>query len=344
MSKESVNPLKKFQRISENRIVAICIPIILGQILAVLISLTAICNGILYRHKINLPLAINIPHYFLLAIFYGLPYLFYKLYTSCCSNTPINSTSNPSDAGDFEEDYNGTTDNVNIQPVIIPSSRGRLMNTLLTRLGLYSLVGVIDVHANWAIVSAYAYTSVTSVQLLDCITIPTVVLLSYFFLYQRYKWNHYIAIILCLIGATGMVLTDYFIPSSSTDNVNANGTHDSLLNNTMTNQFFTPQQMVFGDFLVIIGAVAYAVSNVLQHYLIVKYGIIEFLCCVGVVASVITLIYTVIFEQLAVSSVLATITSVNVTEIIACFIGYASSMFLLYSLMPIVLARSSAVL
>ncbi|CAH8637626.1 unnamed protein product [Heterobilharzia americana] len=141
-----------------------------------------------------------------------------------------------------------------------------------------------------------------------------------------------------------MVLTDYFIPSTSFTVVNVTGMHDNLLNNTVTNQLFTPQEMVFGDFLVIIGGVAYAASNVLQQYLILKYGITEFLCCVGLVASVTTLVYTIIFEQQAVSIVFLSVGKANLGEVIGCFVGYALSMFLLYSLMPFVLARSSAVL
>ncbi|CAH8608135.1 unnamed protein product [Heterobilharzia americana] len=163
-----------------------------------------------------------------------------------------------------------------METVVIPNPRRHVFKVLLNRLSLYSIIGIIDVHANWSIVSAYAYTTVTSIQLLDCITIPTVVFLSYFFLYYRYTWNHYLAIILCLVGATGMVLTDYFIPSTSFTVVNVTRMHDNLLNNTVTNQLFTPQEMVFGDFLVIIGGVAYAASNVLQQYLILNMVLLNF--------------------------------------------------------------------
>ncbi|CAH8608150.1 unnamed protein product, partial [Heterobilharzia americana] len=56
MNEKTINPLEKIKHISQIQIRKICIPILLGQILAVLISLTAICNGILSQYKINLPL------------------------------------------------------------------------------------------------------------------------------------------------------------------------------------------------------------------------------------------------------------------------------------------------
>jgi hypothetical protein len=46
----------------------------------------------------------------------------------------------------------------------------------------YALLAVADVEANYFVVKAYSYTSITSVMLLDCFTIPCVMVLSYFFL------------------------------------------------------------------------------------------------------------------------------------------------------------------
>ncbi|KAK4475696.1 hypothetical protein MN116_000962 [Schistosoma mekongi] len=326
----------------------ICIPIILGQLLAILISLTAICNGVLVQFKINLPLAINFPHYFLLTLFYGIPYLCYNIYRKFHPKNNVIASAKDVFSHNVNE---GTMDGYCAvteigQTIISSSSRKKLIQTLLIRFSLYSLVGVIDVHANWSIVSAYAYTSVTSIQLLDCITIPTVVLSSYFFLFYRYTWNHYTAIILCLIGATGMVLTDYFLQASTIVFNNDNVTKTTLNQSATKTQPFTAEQMVFGDFLVIIGAISYGLSNVLQQYLILKYGIVEFLSCVGLVASIITLIYTALIEKQSISMLLlgTNDTFVNLDKITTCFIGYALSMFTLYSLMPVVLMRSSAVL
>ena len=46
----------------------------------------------------------------------------------------------------------------------------------------YVLAAFIDFEANFLVISAFNYTSFTSVALLDCFTIPSAMALSYFFL------------------------------------------------------------------------------------------------------------------------------------------------------------------
>ncbi|CAH8636387.1 unnamed protein product [Schistosoma margrebowiei] len=346
----------QIQKILPVQLKKTCIPIISGQLLSILIGLTAICNGLLSKYNINLPLAINFPHYFILFLFYGVPYLCFNLFKKLThsnnnnnnKNEPISNTLNYNinDRTITNHNSNPITDNEQI--IILPNSEKTFMQSLLVRFSFYSLVAIIDVHANWSIVTAYAYTSVTSIQSLDCITIPTVVLSSYFFLSYRYTWNHYIGIISCLIGTTGMILTDYFIQSSNQNIVHYGNTSEihlnQLYNSTINNQLFTAKQIIFGDFLVIIGAISYGLSNVLQQYLVLKYGIVEFLSCVGLTASIITLIYTISIEKHSISMVLSNVTSIDLTKVTSCFTGYALAMFLLYSLMPLILMRSSAIL
>ena len=51
---------------------------------------------------------------------------------------------------------------------------------------LYAAGAVIDVEANYCVTLAYKYTSITSIMLLDCFTIPCVMVLSKIFLRARY--------------------------------------------------------------------------------------------------------------------------------------------------------------
>jgi hypothetical protein len=51
-----------------------------------------------------------------------------------------------------------------------------------------SLLALADVEANYIIVLAYQYTSITSVTLLDCATIPFAMAFSHLALGTRYKW------------------------------------------------------------------------------------------------------------------------------------------------------------
>ncbi|XP_057551769.1 solute carrier family 35 member F2 isoform X4 [Hippopotamus amphibius kiboko] len=72
----------------------------------------------------------------------------------------------------------------------------------------YILLGLADVEANYLIVRAYQYTTLTSVQLLDCFGIPVLMALSWFILYARYRVVHFIAVAVCLLGVGTMVGAD----------------------------------------------------------------------------------------------------------------------------------------
>ncbi|EAW67096.1 solute carrier family 35, member F2, isoform CRA_b [Homo sapiens] len=72
----------------------------------------------------------------------------------------------------------------------------------------YILLGLADVEANYVIVRAYQYTTLTSVQLLDCFGIPVLMALSWFILHARYRVIHFIAVAVCLLGVGTMVGAD----------------------------------------------------------------------------------------------------------------------------------------
>ena len=58
------------------------------------------------------------------------------------------------------------------------------------------------------IVYAYQFTTLTSVQLLDCSTIPTVMLLSWLFLSVRYLISHIVGVCVCLVGIACLIWAD----------------------------------------------------------------------------------------------------------------------------------------
>lgn len=103
------------------------------------------------------------------------------------------------------------------------------------------MLGLVDVEANYAVVKAYQYTTITSVQvgvvrsdatrsyflycctrvsgaiferpssptqLLDCFVIPVLMLLSWWALKTRYRLVHYVAVCICLLGVGAMVGAD----------------------------------------------------------------------------------------------------------------------------------------
>ena len=184
---------------------------------------------------------------------------------------------------------------------------------------IYLIASLIDVEANYLIVKAYQYTNVTSVQLLDCLTIPTVFILSIFVFRIRYLCSHFIGVCLCIVGSIGLVLIDHFTKNSSVQ-----GSYP-----------------LFGDLLVVVGAICYGTSNVLQDYMVKKYDRIEYLGFLGIFSSVISGIQILIIERSAIASAFST-NSHNMFFWLS-MVGFALSMYLLYSLMPYVMQISSAV-
>ncbi|XP_071956257.1 solute carrier family 35 member F1-like [Antedon mediterranea] len=178
----------------------------------------------------------------------------------------------------------------------------------------YLLVALIDVEANYMVVKAYQYTTLTSVQLLDCISIPAVLLLSYVILKTKFFANHIIGIIVCLIGVPLMVWADLKTGRSHT-----NGS-DKLL----------------GDMLCIVGASLYGVSNVAEEYAVRFYSRTEFLGLIGLFGSFICGIQLIILEREEL------MTFAWNWQAILLLLGFAICLFSLYSLMPTVIRLSSA--
>ncbi|KAM7533351.1 hypothetical protein Aperf_G00000121877 [Anoplocephala perfoliata] len=277
------------------------LPLALGQFLSVIIAVTGITSNYLVNFGISLPLVQNLPHYVLLAIVFGI-FRWVRL-------------PSPSE-------------------VYSPSCSHRFLKFLRTRGWQYFIAGTIDVHANWAIVSAYAYTNLTSVQLLDCLSIPTAVVLSRFCLKTRYKWSHITGVLICLVGSGSMVAADYLAAKGAGTNSSASETENSQ--NTSL--------VLFGDFLIIIGAIGYGVSNVYEEYLVRKFGIIDYLIFASSTAVFWTAIYCSAVERTAIGDAIASHDPKNLPAIVGCLIGFALSMFVLYCVMPVALSKTNAVL
>ncbi|RLN98337.1 hypothetical protein BBJ28_00010759 [Nothophytophthora sp. Chile5] len=114
----------------------------------------------------------------------------------------------------------------------------------------YLLLALADVEGNFLVVCAYKYTSISSVMLLDCFTIPVVMLLSATFLRAKYTRSHYVAVLFCLAGISVLVISDVIRDRE-----------------TMLNGSFDGSAL-YGDLLCLLGSATYACSNVGQEYLI----------------------------------------------------------------------------
>ncbi|KAF5406084.1 Solute carrier family 35 member F2 [Paragonimus heterotremus] len=293
----------------------ICLSLLIGQSLALLLGASGVCAALLARVNISLPLAQNLPHYTLLAVIFGSVTI-----CRCCRQAYLSSSSA------------GISPERNSDPVAHGLGRFK-------RGALFILAGVVDIHAYWATLAAYAYTNVTSIQLLDCLSIPISMLLSFFLLSYRYLWTHYVGAVICIVGACVMVTADVLASNQypmDTYNLTINGV---IMDAT--------QAIVLGDMLAIIGAILYGVSSVLQEYIIQKERATTYLTWCMLVAAMISAIYCAALEHVQLTEIINSVTihGQRLPRIaIAYFAGYVASMFFLDTLMAFTITRVSAVL
>ncbi|KAJ1290386.1 hypothetical protein BS78_02G239100 [Paspalum vaginatum] len=172
----------------------------------------------------------------------------------------------------------------------------------------YLILGIVDVEANYIVVKAYQYTSLTSVMLLDCWSIPCAILLTWIFLKTKYGLRKFIGVGVCVAGIILVVFSDVHASDRASG----------------------PNPLK-GDLLVIGGSMLYAISNVTEEYFVKKSNRVEVMAMLGIFGAIISGIQISILERQELRS-----THWNAGAIIP-FIGFAVAMFLFYSTVPIIL-------
>ncbi|XP_048127005.1 solute carrier family 35 member F2-like isoform X2 [Rhodamnia argentea] len=169
-------------------------------------------------------------------------------------------------------------------------------------------------HSNFlmAVNKAYQYSSITSVTLLDCWTIPSVLVLTWVFLGTRYSLLQLFGAALCVLGLGLVLLSDA--------GVGGGGGSKPLL----------------GDILVIAGTVFYAVSNVGEEFCVKKKDLVEVVSMIGLYGTLVSVVEISIFERQSIESITWS------TELVLAFVGYVLTVFLFYSFAPSVLKMSGA--
>jgi solute carrier family 35, member F1/2 len=174
---------------------------------------------------------------------------------------------------------------------------------------VYFLIGLIDVEANIIVNSAYNYTSITSIMLLDCFSIPCVMLLSVFFLHAQFNRSHYYGVLICLAGMGCIILTDtYFNRNASDDD------EETVASNPLK-----------GDILCLIGTCLYATSNVIQEKLVKTNDRMEFLGMLGINGFCIGIVQFFAMELHRFQSITWSY------EVILYTMGYSLCLFFMYS-------------
>eukprot|EP01137_Pigoraptor_chileana_P024152 Opistho-2@91617 len=194
--------------------------------------------------------------------------------------------------------------------------RGNLRSLFRAHWLKYAVLALIDVEANFLVVKAYEYTTFTSVQLLDCFAIPSVVVLSWLVLRVRYRPVHVAGICICLGGLGALVASD--VKYNTADGSNS------------------AKNPAVGDVLCLAGALLYGVSNVAQEFMVRRFDRVEYLAFLGAFATVISGVQMAIVER-------SNIADIDWSwEIALLLVGFALCLFFLYSLVPVLIVLSSA--
>ncbi|KAG8499916.1 hypothetical protein CXB51_006334 [Gossypium anomalum] len=177
----------------------------------------------------------------------------------------------------------------------------------------YVILGLVDVEANYLVVKAYQYTSITSVMLLDCWSIPSVMLLTYIFLKTKYRYRKIAGVIVCVAGLVMVVFSDVHAGDRSGGS--------------------NPRK---GDLLVIAGATLYAISNVSEEFLVKNADRVELMSFLGLFGAIISAIQISIVERNEIKSIHWTASAAFP------FFGFSLAMFLFYSFVPVLLKMSGS--
>ncbi|XP_011300751.1 solute carrier family 35 member F2 isoform X1 [Fopius arisanus] len=193
-----------------------------------------------------------------------------------------------------------------------------LFSVLKSRGWRYLLLALIDVEANTLITSSHQFTSLASIQLLDCVAIPVALALSCLVLGVRYRIVHIVGISVCLMGVGCLVWAG--IDDNKDLGVNA-------------------KNQLVGDMLCLGGAVLFSVTTVLQELAVKSVDIIEYLGMIGFFGTILSCIQVGVLERLQMES--ATWTTVT-PVVITALIFYCITQFVFFSLVPVILFESGA--
>lgn len=177
----------------------------------------------------------------------------------------------------------------------------------------YVLLGIVDVEANFLVVKAYQYTSITSVMLLDCWSIPCVMLLTWLFLKTKYRFAKITGVVVCVAGLVMVVFSDVHAGDR------AGGSKPSV-----------------GDALVIAGATLYAVSNVSEEFLVKNADRVELMSMLGLFGAFVSAIQMSILERHELKSIHWS------SGAVLPFVGFSVAMFLFYSFVPVLLKANGS--
>jgi solute carrier family 35, member F1/2 len=161
---------------------------------------------------------------------------------------------------------------------------------------IYFGMAILSFYGNYCYLLAISLTTVTSISLVDAISVPTAMILSHYFLKRQYLKLHYVGAALCLTGVTLGVVVDLIAnrihqDSSYTDYYEAADGSEEYPNK------------VLGDVFAGVGAVLFGTNDVLTEYSVHRFGgTTEYLAMMGFFGTLISLFQVTISERQTVAN------------------------------------------
>ncbi|KAF5183622.1 Solute carrier family 35 member f1 [Thalictrum thalictroides] len=171
----------------------------------------------------------------------------------------------------------------------------------------YALAGFVDSVGNYLIIKAYQFSSITSVTLLACWTIPWVIILTWIFIGTRYSIGQFVGSAVCIGGLALVFLLDA--------NESRSGGRNPIL----------------GDVLVLGGTIGFALSNVGEEFCVKKRDRVEYIAMLAVFGLIVTMSAISMFERENLQAIKWS------PEIVSIFAAHAFSSFMFYTILPFVL-------
>ena len=285
-----------------------------AQFLSICNTTTGLLATLMASQSIEFPIFLSFLNYCLLFLVYG---IFFK---------GISLSNCFSKATELFRSFNCSSEVINLT---------NLKTLLHSRYFAYLFVALIDVEASvivltgykfifynrWLILiytylfAAFQYTSIASITLLDAWAIPSTMILSYLFLGASYQSFHFYGILMAILGLFLNVLSDSYNETTGSGGESA----------------------VFGDALCLVGFTLYAVSNVMQEYLVKYCSRKEYLSLLGLWGALISML-----QCFASGEYRVIISSPWNVDLLLLVGGYVLFLFLFYVNGSIVLQRNDS--
>ena len=157
----------------------------------------------------------------------------------------------------------------------------------------YFGIAMFGVQANYFMMLALKYTTLTSVSLFDAVAIPSAMILSSFVFHRKYRCAHILGASLCLLGMTVNVVTDW--EADKKEETDPTSTTATTGRDDGSEEY--PDKLI-GDAFAILGGFLYGVNDVFAEQCVREYGgVTEYLAMMGFFGIFISGIQAAILER-----------------------------------------------